>query len=73
MVSAWARDLGLAPHACGAIGDSRSDLPLFASVGLSVAFNASAAAWAAATTAVDAGDLRTVIPTLARLLSAPDR
>ncbi|MHC0430411.1 hypothetical protein ACX6XY_09500 [Streptomyces sp. O3] len=69
---AQARDLGLDPHMCGAAGDSRSDLPLFASVGLSVAFNASAAAQAAATTAVDDDDLRTVIPALGRLLSAPD-
>ncbi|MFJ5291446.1 HAD family hydrolase [Streptomyces sp. NPDC088348] len=46
---AQARELGLAPGSCGAVGDSRSDLPLFASVGLSVAFNASAGARAAAT------------------------
>ncbi|WP_405512622.1 HAD family hydrolase [Streptomyces canus] len=67
---AQARELGLAPHACGAIGDSRSDLPLFASVGLSVAFNASTGARAAATVTMDGGDLRCVLPVLSRLVTA---
>ncbi|MFE9677227.1 HAD family hydrolase [Streptomyces sp. NPDC006259] len=67
---AQARELGLAPGSCGAVGDSRSDLPLFASVGLSVAFNASAGARAAATVTVDSGDLRGVLPALSRLVTA---
>lgn len=67
---AQARGLGLAPGSCGAVGDSRSDLPLFASVGLSVAFNAGADARAAATVAVDGEDLREVIPALSRLVTA---
>ncbi|MFE0628461.1 HAD family hydrolase [Streptomyces sp. NPDC058864] len=67
---AQARQLGLAPRSCGAVGDSRSDLPLFASVGLSVAFNASAGARDAATVTVDDGDLRSVLPALGRLVSA---
>jgi phosphoserine phosphatase len=54
-------------RACAAIGDSRSDLPLFASVGLSVAFNASAGARKAAAITVDADDLRAVLPFLGRL------
>ncbi|WLW57254.1 HAD family hydrolase [Streptomyces sp. YU58] len=65
-----ARELGLAPRSCGAVGDSRSDLPLFASVGVSVAFNASAGARAAATVAVDDEDLRSVLPALNRLVTA---
>ncbi|GII51930.1 phosphoserine phosphatase SerB [Planotetraspora thailandica] len=65
-----ARELGLAPHSCGAVGDSRSDLPLFASVGLSVAFNASAGARAVATASVDDDDLRSVLPVLSRLVTA---
>ncbi|MET8647119.1 HAD-IB family phosphatase [Streptomyces sp. NPDC004675] len=64
------RELGLTPRACGAVGDSRSDLPLFASVELSVAFNASAGARAAATAAVDDDDLRGVLPVLSRLVTA---
>lgn len=60
--------LGVEPRACGAIGDSRSDLPLFACVGLSVAFNASAGARRAATIAVDGADLRGVLPLLGRLV-----
>ncbi len=67
---AQARELGLAPRSCGAVGDSRSDLPLFASVGQSVAFNASAGARAAATVTVDGGDLRGVLPLLSRLVTA---
>ncbi|MEV0470881.1 HAD family hydrolase [Streptomyces prunicolor] len=67
---AQAQSLGLAPHSCAAVGDSRSDLPLFSSVGLSVAFNASADARAAATAAVDDDDLRSVLPVLSRLVTA---
>ncbi|WP_432054790.1 HAD family hydrolase [Streptomyces sp. bgisy022] len=67
---AQARELGLPPRSCGAVGDSRSDLPLFASVGLSVAFNASAGARGAATVAVDDDDLRGVLPALSRLATA---
>ncbi|MBC9715874.1 HAD family phosphatase [Streptomyces sp. TRM66268-LWL] len=64
------RELGLAPRSCAAVGDSRSDLPLFASVGVSVAFNASAGARDAATVAVDDDDLRGVLPALSRLVTA---
>lgn len=64
---AQVRELGLVPRSCGAVGDSRSDLPLFASVGLSVAFNASAAAREAATATVD-DDLRSVLPVLSAWL-----
>jgi phosphoserine phosphatase len=63
-----AGQLGVAVGSCGAVGDSRSDLPLFASVGVSVAFNASADARAAATAVVDEDDLRGVVPVLRRLV-----
>ncbi|MEU5282701.1 HAD-IB family phosphatase [Streptomyces sp. CA-278952] len=65
-----ARELGADPSSCGAVGDSRSDLPLFASVPLSVAFNASVGARAAATVTVDGDDLRGVLPVLNRLVTA---
>ncbi|RSM41714.1 haloacid dehalogenase [Actinoplanes sp. ATCC 53533] len=65
-----AHELGLSPGACGAVGDSRSDLPLFAAVGVSVAFNASADARTAATATVDGDDLRSVLPVLGRLVTA---
>lgn len=65
-----ARELGVAARSCGAVGDSRSDLPLFASVGLSVGFNASAGARAAATVTVDDDDLRGVLPFLSGLVTA---
>ena len=60
---------GVDLRTCGAVGDSRSDLPLFASVAVSVAFNATPNARAAATAAVDGGDLREVIPVLRRLIT----
>ncbi|MEY9930624.1 phosphoserine phosphatase [Catenulispora sp. GP43] len=61
----YAAELGLGPDRCAAIGDSRSDLPLFDEVGLSIAFNADQQARARASTIVDDEDLRAVIPTLA--------
>lgn len=50
---------------CAAVGDSRSDLPLFAAVGLSIAFNGSAGLRAVASTSIDGDDLRDVLPALA--------
>lgn len=52
------------PERCAAVGDSRSDLPLFEVVGLSIAFNGSAELRAAASVAVDGHDLRAVLPAL---------
>ena len=68
---AQARELGLDARRCGAVGDSRSDLPLFGSVGLSVAFNASTGARTTATATVDDDDLRGVLPVLSRLITRP--
>lgn len=62
------RDVTLAR--CAAVGDSRSDLPLFEAVGFSVAVNAGPAARSAATTAVDSADLRAIIPALETWLAA---
>ena len=44
-----------------AIGDSRSDIPLFGAVGFSAALNASAAAKSAASVALDSDDLSEVL------------
>jgi len=49
---------------CAAVGDGRSDVPLFADVGLAAAFNAAPSARAAAHVAVDGADLRAVLPPL---------
>jgi phosphoserine phosphatase len=54
--------LGLAQ--CAAIGDSRSDLPIFAEAGLSVAFNATAQVREVASVAVDGPELPAVLPAL---------
>jgi phosphoserine phosphatase len=59
-----AAELGLDPKRCVAIGDGRSDVPLFAEVGLAIAFNATPAARAAAHASVDEADLRAVLPLL---------
>jgi len=45
-----------------AVGDSRSDLPLFRAADRAVALNADAPARAAASVCVDASDLRAVLP-----------
>jgi HAD superfamily phosphoserine phosphatase-like hydrolase len=47
-----------------AIGDSRSDLPMFARAGFSIALNADDGARAAATLSLDTDDLRDVLPLL---------
>lgn len=65
-----AAGLGLPASACAAVGDSRSDLPLVADVGFSIAFNAGAALRAVATESVVSADLRAVVEPLARWLGA---
>src|SRR5262249_53638667 len=50
---------------CAAIGDSRSDIPLFQHVGLAVAFNGSAAARSAAHVSLDSQDICDVLKYLA--------
>jgi phosphoserine phosphatase len=65
--------LGLDGTACAAIGDSRSDGPLFERVGLAVAYNATAQARALADVAVNDDDLRAVLPHLTAWLAASQR
>jgi phosphoserine phosphatase len=64
-----AADLGVELRSCAAVGDSRSDLPLFADVGMAIGFNATPAARAAAHQTVVGTDLRAVIPVLAAWLN----
>jgi phosphoserine phosphatase len=64
---------GLSLDRCAAIGDSRSDLPLFDEVGLAIAFNAERNARALAHVQIDSSDLSDAIPTLERWLLAVDR
>lgn len=61
---ALAAEQGVPPHRCCAIGDSRSDIPLFDVVPTSLALNAGAAARKAATAAIDTLDLTDVVPWL---------
>ncbi|MFD7941514.1 HAD family hydrolase [Streptomyces sp. NPDC059744] len=60
----YAKSLGMSRHQCAAVGDSRSDVPLFAEAGLSIAFNADRQAREAASVSVDGNDLQAVIPLL---------
>lgn len=52
---------GVPMSRCAAIGDSRSDIPLFRHVGLAIAFNGTPAARAAAHVSVDADDICDVL------------
>lgn len=55
------RALGVDPEACLAVGDSRSDIPLFQAVGTSLALNASEAACAVATHTATGDDIAAAV------------
>lgn len=61
-----ARQRGIPIERCAAVGDSRSDIPLFDAVSASLALNAGAAARTAASDVIDATDLRGILPWLQR-------
>jgi phosphoserine phosphatase len=65
-VEEWCAERGIALADVAAVGDSRSDLPLFRRAGRSVALNATPEAREAATCAIDTEDLRDVLPLLRR-------
>ncbi len=65
-VEDWCAQRGVALADVAAVGDSRSDLPLFDHAGRSVALNATPDARGAATVVIDTDDLRDVLPLLAR-------
>jgi phosphoserine phosphatase len=60
-VEAVCHRIGCTLDECIAVGDSRSDVPLFKRAGFSVALNATADAQAAARVSLQAGDLRPVV------------
>lgn len=63
-LSAWASDLGVAPHATIAIGDGANDLLMMRAAGLGIAFNAKPAVRAQASIVAGPVDLREIIPLL---------
>jgi phosphoserine phosphatase len=63
---ALAAERGLTPDRCCAVGDSRSDLPLFGAVPVSLALNAGDTARAGATDALESDDLTAILPWLER-------
>jgi phosphoserine phosphatase len=60
-VSTYCEANGLDLADCIAIGDSRSDVPLFETVGLSIALNATPQAREAATVSIDTDDLTDIL------------
>lgn len=64
-VEEWCNQSGYSMSQVAAIGDSRSDVPLFHRVGMSIALNATHDARAAATHVLDTEDLRDVLALLA--------
>jgi len=65
-VEDWCAERSVALDDVAAVGDSRSDLPLFRRVGRSVALNAAPDARRGASRVIDTEDLRDVLPLLAR-------
>lgn len=69
-VESWCAENGFSMSDVAAVGDSRSDVPLFRRAGMSVALNATPDARKAATHVLDADDLRDVLTPL-QLVSQP--
>jgi phosphoserine phosphatase len=65
-VEEWCAERDVSLVDVAAVGDSRSDLPLFGRVGRSIALNATPDARHAATVVIDTEDLRDVLPLLTR-------
>jgi phosphoserine phosphatase len=63
-VEDWCAENGYSMSQVAAIGDSRSDVPLFHRAGRSIALNATPDAWAAAAHVLDTEDLRDVLALL---------
>ncbi|WP_211324935.1 haloacid dehalogenase-like hydrolase [Williamsia limnetica] len=61
---AFAAERGVPTQRCCAIGDSRSDIPLFSALQTTLALNADTATRKVATTAMTAQDLTEVVPWL---------
>ncbi len=65
-VEEWCAGNGYSMSQVAAVGDSRSDVPLFERVGMSIALNATPDAQAVATYVLDTEDLRDVLSLLGR-------
>jgi phosphoserine phosphatase len=70
-VETQCRQRGIGIKECAAVGDSRSDVPLFGRVGFSIALNGTPEARAAATVTVDADTLTAILPHLKCRLAGP--
>lgn len=65
-VEDWCAEHGFAMDQVAAVGDSRSDIPLFEQVGLAIAINATADAQQLASHTLASDDLRDTLPLLRR-------
>jgi phosphoserine phosphatase len=63
-VERWCARHDVDMRAVAAVGDSRSDVPLFRRVGMAIALNATEEARAVAARAIDSDDLRDLLPLL---------
>jgi phosphoserine phosphatase len=63
-VEQWCARCNIDLEGVAAVGDSRSDVPLFRRVGMAIALNATEDARAAAAHSIDSDDLREVLPLL---------
>jgi phosphoserine phosphatase len=63
-VQEYGRKRGIDLSECAAVGDSRSDIPLFKAVGLAIALNATPQARAVSHVNIDTDNLRDVLPYL---------
>jgi phosphoserine phosphatase len=61
-VQGFGQQLGISLSQCAAVGDSRSDIPLFKAAGFSIALNATEHARAAATCSLQSNDLTDILP-----------
>jgi phosphoserine phosphatase len=61
-VKEYCSKYGLGLSRCAAVGDGRSDIPLFGAVGLAIALNATPQARAASRVTLDTDDLRDILP-----------
>lgn len=65
-IEQWCAERSIPLKDVAAVGDSRSDVPLFGRVGRAIALNATADARSAANVSIDTDDLRGVLPHLKR-------
>jgi len=70
-VTSYCTERGIPLSACIAVGDGRSDIPLFRAVGYSIALNATPGLREVASVSVDSDDLRAILDVIPDLAPTP--